>query len=116
MYSQSRRGVREHTHKYKLTKTLAVASKAIAGCERIAETHIKGVESELRGIKSSPPSTVSARENYCTSGLLNFPGGHTSPVTYFLVGLSASLRGSKAASPGSMGCVTLTNVYNKEAF
>lgn len=55
MYSQSRRGVREHTHKYKLTKTLAVASKAIAGCKHIAETHIKGVESELRGIKSSPP-------------------------------------------------------------
>lgn len=55
MYSQSRRGVREHTHKYKLTKTLAVASEAIAGCEHIAETHIKGVESELRGIKSPPP-------------------------------------------------------------
>lgn len=60
MYSQSRRGVREHTHKYKLTKTLAVASEAIAGCEHIAETHIKGVESELRGIK--PPHCICKRE------------------------------------------------------
>lgn len=51
-----------------------------------------------------------------SSRLVNFSHGHGSPVTYFLVGLSASLQGSKGENLSLIECVTLTNVYNREAF
>lgn len=48
--------------------------------------------------------------------VINFSNDHRSPVTNFLLGLSASLEGSKGETFGLIECVTLTNVYNGEAF
>lgn len=53
------------------------------------------------------------------SGLVNFSNGHTSPVLFFSHGTFSQpvrIKGKGGEELSLIECVTLTNVYNREAF